>query len=494
MGKLIIFGGTSEGRELAGYAVSIGIPTLLSVVSDYGKRTAGEADGLSVRCGVLDKEGMLELLRQELPPLVLDATHPHAVQATEQIQAACREAQIRCLRVLREIGAGTAGANGADGEIFFVHTPQEAREILAADGSPVLLATGSKELPVFLEAPHLKGRIYARVLPDSKVLAECERQGLKGRQVIAMQGPFSEEMNCAMIRAVGAGWLVTKESGSRGGFGEKLRAANKCGIRTVVIQRPGQEAGVSVGQARAEVARLGGRRELVLVGMGMGSGNQLTLEALESLRQCDVVLGAPRMLEDVGKWVEGKPRVALYLAEDVENWLEGHPGYGRVAVVYSGDTGFYSGCASLLGRLKNQGRPGRENFRIRVFAGISTLSCLCSRLGCPWEEIYPASIHGRECDVEQLLREHPKVFLLLGGEENLGKLCRRLVRAGMGSVQVSAGIRLGYDDERIIKGSANKLCGRKEDSLAAVILERQAGGEDIGRQAFYPRENPDDQK
>ncbi len=243
-----------------------------------------------------------------------------------------------------------------------------------------------------------------------------------------------------------------------------------------MIRRPEQEAGISVGQARMEVSRLGGKRELALIGMGMGSGNQLTVEALESLRQCDVVLGAPRMLADVEKWVGEKPRVAVYLAEEVERWLEGHPGYHRAAVVYSGDTGFYSGCTSLLNRLG----PGREDFRIRVFAGISTLSCLCSRLGCPWEGIHPASMHGRECDVESLLRNYPKVFLLLGGEESLGKLCGRLVRAGMGKVKVSAGIRLGYADERIVRGSAEELCGREEDLLAAVILEGQAGGEAVG--------------
>ena len=429
-----------------------------------------------MRCGVLEEEGMLDLLKKEMPSMVLDATHPHAVLAGRQIQAACRRAGVRCLRVLRDPEAGGVGADRTEGEVFFVHTPEEARDILAADDRPVLLATGSKELPVFLEAPHLRERIYARVLPDSRVLAECERQGLKGRQVIAMQGPFSEEMNCAMIRSVGAGWLVTKESGSRGGFWEKLSAAEKCGIPTVVIRRPEQEAGISVGQARMEVSRLGGKRELALIGMGMGSGNQLTVEALESLRQCDVVLGAPRMLADVEKWVGEKPRVAVYLAEEVERWLEGHPGYHRAAVVYSGDTGFYSGCTSLLNRLG----PGREDFRIRVFAGISTLSCLCSRLGCPWEGIHPASMHGRECDVESLLRNYPKVFLLLGGEESLGKLCGRLVRAGMGKVKVSAGIRLGYADERIVRGSAEELCGREEDLLAAVILEGQAGGEAVG--------------
>ncbi len=476
MAEVIIFGGTSEGRELAEYAALREIPTLLSVVSEYGKKLAGDREGLSVRCGALDEYGIASLLKREKPRLVLDVTHPHAVEATAQIKAACMRTGVRCLRVLRGQEEIPPAGEKANGRIFFVHTPQEAREILAFDEEPVLLTTGSKELAVFLENPQLRGRIFARVLPDSRVLAECERQGLGGQQLIAMQGPFSEELNCALIRSVKAGWLVTKESGSRGGYSEKLRAAAKCNIRTIVIQRPEQEAGISVEEARSELVRLSQKRELFLIGMGMGAGNQLTLEALEALGQSEAVLGAARMLEDVERWTKGKIREKIYLADEIARWIRRHPEYARIAVVYSGDTGFYSGCAPLLKKLeRDQIQSGQREFQVHVLAGISTMSCLCSRLGRSWEEIRPASIHGRECDIKQLLLRSPKVFLLLGGEETLGRLCRRLVQENLGNVKVSAGIRLGYSDEKIVTGKAEELCGREEDSLAAVILERQTG-------------------
>ena len=95
-------------------------------------------------------------------------------------------------------------------------TAREAARAVNRNDRPVLLTTGSKELGIFLDGVRDPGRIFARVLPDSRVLAACEALGMPGSHVIAMQGPFSVEMNCALIRMTGAGWLVTKESGRPG--------------------------------------------------------------------------------------------------------------------------------------------------------------------------------------------------------------------------------------------------------------------------------------
>ncbi len=496
MAKVLIFGGTTEGRALAEYGARQGISVAVSVVSEYGKHVMGNMAGLSVRCGALDKDGIFSLLEEEKPCLVLDATHPHAVTVTGEIMWACKKAGVRCLRVVRDMTGEEAGeSEDRYKAVFWVHTPGEAAEILARDQKPVLFTTGSKELEFFAEVEKLRGRIYARVLPDSQVLARCEQLGIRGKHLIAMQGPFSEEMNRALIREIGAGWLVTKESGSRGGFEEKLAAAGSCNIPAVVIRRPDSEEGISFEEAcrellclaeepdgtaaaeepgrtavaeKEELSEKDAMRGLSLIGMGMGTGSQLTVEAIRELEQCDVVLGAGRMLADIKPWIKGKAVKERYLGKEILNWLLAHPIYRRAAVVYSGDTGFYSGCGSLLRILKEQ---KEEEFLVRIFPGISTLSCLSARLGRSWESIHPASNHGRECDVEALLEKYGHVFLLLGGEEGLGRLCERLDKSGMGNVQVSAGVRLGYPDERIFTGTARELKGSEKASLVAVILD-----------------------
>lgn len=510
MAKAVIFGGTAEGRELAEYAESKGIAALISVVSEYGREILGETKGIRVRCGALEEDGICRLLEEEKPELVVDATHPYAAAATEQIGQACKKAGVRCVRVLRKEGGRENEGKGTEREegCFWVDTPREAVRLLEMDDQPVLLTTGSKELRVFAEAEHLQNRIYARVLPDSQVLAECQALGIRGKRLIAMQGPFSEEMNRALIHQTGAGWLVTKESGEKGGFWEKIEAAKACRIPVIVIRRPGQTEGMSVQEAKEELAGLAGgcgqqgegsvvsdhkkervgreagqtgekvkeRRSLFLIGMGMGAGKQLTLEALEALSQCDVVMGAARMLQDIEPWTKGKPVEPVYLGKDVLQWLDSHPECRRAGVVYSGDTGFYSGCSSLMKELKMADKTKGEDsqirdFQVRIFPGISALSCLCARLGRPWEGIYPASVHGRTCDYIGLLKKHGEIFLLLSNGEDLGKICRKLTQEGMGDVRTAAGVRLGYEDEQILTGCAKEFGDIKTADLAAVILK-----------------------
>ncbi len=487
---LIIIGGTTEGRELAEHAAAMGILAMVSVTTSYGEKLLGGLAGVSVRCGPLGEEGICRLLEEGRPRLVVDATHPYAALATAHISSACQKAGIPCLRVKRERAQGPGAAN--DGaEIYWVHTWREASALLAKDQKPALFTIGSKGLADFVAEPHLKGRIYARVLPDSKVLASCEKMGLPGKQVLAMQGPFSVEMNCAMVRMANAGWLVTKESGKKGGFAEKLEAARICQIPVIVMGRPVNEEGVSLKEAKEileswdwgqGLQRGGGAasenpqsqpcRVLSLIGMGMGGGGQLTLEAVEALELSDAVLGAPRMLEGVERWTRGKRREALYFGEAVVDWVKAHREYGRVAVVYSGDTGFYSGCASLLKLIR--GEKGAGGLDVQVYPGISTLSCLCARFQKDWGGIYPASAHGRDCDVARLLRRHGRVFLLLG-KQGLGGLCRRLAQEGLGQAQVFAGIRLGYPDEQVLSGRAGDFTGYEGCALAAVILEKASG-------------------
>ncbi len=489
MADIIIFGGTTEGRELARWLVKRGITVLVSVATDYGRLAMEPEKGLSVRSGRLGQAGMEALIRKEQPGLVVDATHPHAQEVTRLVSLVCDTLGVERLRVVRKDEKGEEAGG------FWVDTPQQAIQLLLADDRPVLLTTGSKELHLFLEEPRLRSRIYARVLPDSKVIAGCESLGIRGRQLIAMQGPFSVETNCALLHAVDAGWLVTKESGKSGGFEEKLEAAKICGAKTVIIRRPGESSGLTLEAAKRFLARrlekpdeeIVGRTEtvgqgeavLALIGMGMGTGSQLTLEARQMIKTSDAILGAPRMLGDIQNLTEEKMTASLYLGKDIRQWLEDHRDLRRVSVIYSGDTGFYSGARSLLS-LFDQGcgawmdSAGR---RICVYPGISTVSCLCARFGYSWENLYLGSSHGKDCNVIQLMQSHPRIFLLLGGSLTVEGICRELAESGMGDVWVYAGARLGYPDEQLLTGTARELLQEQKaggiDGLAAVILERE---------------------
>lgn len=526
-GRIILFGGTSEGRELAEYAAEQQVRLLVSVASEYGEMLLPENEFVQVRQGRLDEAAMEKLLCEEKPELVLDATHPYAQVVTAQIRKLCKKLGIPCERVVREAlnvetaaetvmhqGGFVSGKQGsgeritgkfdgretaADGEgknIYHVKGVEYAIPLLLGDERPVLLTTGSKELEVYAAVPELQSRLYARVLPDSGVLKKCEELGIRGKQIIAMQGSFSEEMNCAMMQNLHAGWLVTKESGGRGGYEEKLRAAERCGVSVIVIDRPSAEEGITVEEAKRQMlnVQVEGRADsamechtegqtkreicLHLIGMGMGGGRQLTLEAADALKQCEVVFGARRMLADVQTWIRDAKQYALYLPDQILNQLsqseqqtQPEPLVRNVAVVYSGDTGFYSGAESLMKALAEYSEGLRGRVQVKIYPGISSVSCLAARMQTSWDHLYLASAHGRACDAVALLREHKRIFLLLGGEEHVDTLCRKLCAAGYDHAKVTAGIRMGYPEEQLLVREAWEMTDWKEETLAAVVVE-----------------------
>lgn len=224
--KLLIFGGTTEGRQLSHLLAQKGAQVTVSVATDYGKEEQGQGDGVTVLTGRLDVDRMVRLLAGF--DLCIDATHPYAVEATANIKTACERASVPCRRLLRRDGGQ------ADG--IFCDSAAEAARYLEDREGRILLTTGAKELSVF---SHLgPDRLYPRVLPSHAGISACEEAGIPHRNILAMQGPFSEELNTALLRQFHISYLVTKEGGTTGGFPEKVRAAQSTGTQLVIIRRP----------------------------------------------------------------------------------------------------------------------------------------------------------------------------------------------------------------------------------------------------------------
>lgn len=226
----IIFGGTSEGRELAMAAHARGEDILVSVTSEYA-RSLLPAD-LPCRVGVLDEPAMLTFLADLMPSQVIDATHPFAAQATRTIRACCTRLNLPLTRIVRP--AGTATWHDA---VEWVPDTSSAVAALARTCGPVLLTTGSKTLPEYAAALPPE-RLWARVLPTHAALDICLDAGLAQSHILAMQGPFSAELNAALYDQLNIAVMVTKDSGAAGGVDEKIIPALARGIHVIVIARP----------------------------------------------------------------------------------------------------------------------------------------------------------------------------------------------------------------------------------------------------------------
>ena len=231
MKKLVLFAGTTEGRELLDWLDGKAEVTAC-VATEYGKEVLPSRLGAEVLEGRLDGRGMESLLAGRKPCCVVDATHPYAVQASQTIREACRKTGVPCLRLLRE-------ESGAEAPVAVMcESAEEAAAYAAEKPGNVLLTTGSKELAVFTAEPSLKERLFVRALPLPDVLKTCLELGVPAGRICAMQGPFSRGMNAALLRQWNISVLVTKDSGRAGGYLEKLQAAEETGAQAVVIGRP----------------------------------------------------------------------------------------------------------------------------------------------------------------------------------------------------------------------------------------------------------------
>lgn len=199
------------------------------------------------------------------------------------------------------------------------------------------------------------------------------------------------------------------------------------------------------------------QQQVVIAGIGPGDPGGLTVKAAEAIRQARVLVGAGRMLapyEDSGKKLIPEyrgERIAALLEQETEQ---------RIAVLVSGDPGFYSAAASIAEAL--------AAYSPVILPGISSLSCFCSAVGMQWQDVHVLSAHGRSISIASHVRRHRKTFVLTDG--NISALLESLCRYGFGNLPVWVGERLSYPEERIVKGTAAELCSETWDRLAVFMV------------------------
>lgn len=453
MYKAIVFAGTTEGYALCEFLAENRVSVYACAATEYGGSLLQENEFLHVSAGRLKTEDMEELFRKENPEIVLDATHPYAAEVTKNIRTACESAGVLYQRILRPEGEKNS-------EAIYVESTEEAAAFLSGTEGNIFLTTGSKELAKFTGIPDYKERLFARVLSIPSVIRSCAELGIEGKHLIGMQGPFSAEINEAMLRQFQCSYLVTKDTGLAGGFSEKMEACQRCGVTPVIIGRPLKEEGLSLQDARVFLSKMFGftlSQKISLVGIGMGAEKTLTLEGKKALNAAELLIGAKRMTEAVQK--PGQMVLHEYRSEKIVEYIREHPKYRTVAIALSGDVGFYSGAKKLIDQLDGN---------VEVICGISSVVYFMSKIGLSWDDAKIVSAHGRNCNPISLIRHNPKVFSILGTEDGVAVLASRLVYYGMGDVTLYVGENLSYENEKIFHDKAANLTEYRGDALSVV--------------------------
>lgn len=463
MKPVIVFAGTIEGRTLSEYLSGQQVPVTACVATEYGETLLKENACLKVHAGRMNQEQMEAFIRGQNAELVVDATHPYAVEVSGNVSRACADAGAEYIRLIRE------SSQVAAEDVIFVSSVDEAVDYLKETKGNILATTGSKELKKYTAIGDYEKRVFARVLSTGEVAQACEKLGFHGRNLICMQGPFSEEMNTAMLRQFDCRYLVTKETGKAGGFEEKIRAAQKAGAKVVLVGRPEEQKGYSYDQVlkllreKLHLKERPARRTVTLVGIGMGTPFGMTVEAAGIIEEADLLIGAKRMLEAAGS--ADKPTYIDYDAKRIADYIAAHPEYGRTAILLSGDIGFYSGAKKLYDALEGQ------DYEIQSVCGISSAVYFCGKLRLAWEDVCLKSTHGRHANLIGAVKENKKTFTLLSASDSVAELCRELKEYGLSHVRMHVGERLGYAEEKITSGTPAELEAGSYDGLCVALIE-----------------------
>lgn len=232
--------GTSDARELALLIKEAGYELLTTVVTDNAAKSMEEA-GIPVQVGRLTADDLQQLIAEKGVKSVVDASHPFAEEASKNAMAAAKAAGVPYIRYERE----SLASPGSE-KLITVDDYVQAAELAADKRGVIMLTTGSKTLKTFTD--RLLGlpdtTLVARMLPRLDNMQKCEELGVEQKNIVAMQGPFSKELNKALYAHYGVTLMITKESGKVGAFDEKVEAALEMGIETIVIGRPQIDYGV----------------------------------------------------------------------------------------------------------------------------------------------------------------------------------------------------------------------------------------------------------
>lgn len=477
--QAVIFAGTTEGRKLSDCLAGAGILHTVCVATEYGSIVLKEHPKRTVRMGRMDSREMEDFFRDGSFYVVVDATHPFARDVTDNIKRAVKKGKLPYLRLIRD-------RTKREEDITYFESNEACKKALEAVEGNILLTTGSKELPIYCREEALRSRLYVRVLPVLDSIRLCQQQGLCARQILAMQGPFTRQMNEALINQYHIACLVTKESGTSGGYQEKLAAARQAGAKVFVIGRPPEE-GASFAQVCQELETLYGRKllkdipmEILLAGVGMGSPGCQTREVAQAIEEADILLGAKRLLAHCQPKLEKRPyyraeEILPYLMEIQEQNLLSER--RRVVILFSGDSGFYSGCQSLYQALQEEVLEERLKARVRILPGISSVAYLASCIGESYQDAAVYSMHGKPLkNLAGKIQRSPKTFLLTSGPADINQLGRELMAADMPDCQVTVGAALSYESQQLLRLTPAECMDFEEEGLYTCFVRNPHAG------------------
>lgn len=504
MSNVFIFGGTTEGRKLAIACELLGIPAYVSVASEYGSDVLGELKVVKVLEGRMNIDEMSAGFKALDISVVYDATHPFATVVKENIKSACEQNEIEYIRVLRNI-------TDIDSEDYkLVKSVDEAVDYLTTCEGNVFVATGSKEIAKYKKLD--LSRVYARVLSAVESINACKDIGLEGSHIIAMQGPFSERLNIALMEEYNCKYMVSKQTGNNGGFDEKIEACKQAGVYPIIVALPQNDKGISEEEAIEHIAKrhnienykdiltmcsdndqdkgrddkAGRPYKLSIVGIGPGSMEYVNAKARKLISDADIIVaGSDRMLElsdeirkeekNCKEYTSFKSYKTIDIINFIKEKFENSQDSSAV-VLMSGDTGFYSGTQSLYKHIEAMAKNSENILHkvdMQIVPSISSISYLASRYNISWHDMKIVSLHGRTGHLAHELKTNKKVFVISSGGMETSDIISELIDKGFEDCDIYIGENMSYPEEVLCYGKVADFKEHKFLELCSMIIINQ---------------------
>jgi precorrin-6A/cobalt-precorrin-6A reductase len=227
--------GTSEGKEILEKLNRFTENIFVTTATNYGGELLQAYKYKHLNSSPLSKEALKAKLLEYKVTMLVDASHPYALEITENTKAICREINISYIRYERP----SIVENYLNSpNVRLMDSLEQIKEFIESNNieGTILNTTGSKSVDKFMNLG-LSNRIIYRVLPTKDSIEKCLNSGVKVEDIVAIKGPIGFELNKAFIKEYEAKAMVLKDSGAAGGTEEKLRAAIEEDIWAFVLNR-----------------------------------------------------------------------------------------------------------------------------------------------------------------------------------------------------------------------------------------------------------------
>ena len=227
-----VIGGTKDSRDFI-ESFPFKEKLVVTTATEYGGKLLENIEDIKVFCKRLDLEGMNKFIEENSINKIIDLSHPYAEEVSRNAIECSRVKEIDYIRFERE------NLVSEDGVIEFSELEFMIKYLESLEGN-ILVTLGSNNLHKFENIKN-KSNIYFRILPKWEMVKKAEDLGVLPKNIIAMQGPFSKELNVAMMRQLNIKYIVSKKGGNTGGEREKIESAKDIGAISIMLSRPNVE-------------------------------------------------------------------------------------------------------------------------------------------------------------------------------------------------------------------------------------------------------------